>query len=316
MNIVTPFPVNIPLNTSSVNTEAARRDNLQRETVPKLTQAENSAAETGVGSESDRVKTPGQAHQPVTYEKPQPQQGTQSEAGQNKDNADDPSAGKEDAENKQQEQKKQADDKEIKKLENRDREVKAHEQAHAATGGQYAGSPSYEFKTGPDGQQYAVGGEVSIDISKEKTPEATLRKMQQVRAAALAPAEPYSQDLRVASEATQKAADARAEIAKDNASDAKQAYDNAYATEGTTKTSQTPELSDIVQGASGTGAPKRSLHEEVDPVAEAVGLEMSSTDFKQELASRDTGINQRAGRIADFYQQVTVPKGQGFRQSA
>jgi len=306
MNIVTPFPTSIPLNTANVNTESARRDNLQRETVPKLSGLEKSAAETGLGSESDRVKTPGQAPQPVTYEKPQPQQQqTTSEAGQNnQDNGEDPSAGKENAESRQQEQQQRSEKQELDKLKQRDREVRAHEQAHAATGGQYAGAPSYEFESGPDGRQYAVGGEVSIDISEEKTAEATLRKMQQVRAAALAPAEPSSQDLRVASEATQKASEARAEIAKENTEEAKQAYNTAFEVEGSGKNSQQPELDDIVQGA-GTSAPRRSLHEESDPVAEIAGLEMSSTDFKQ-----------RASRIADFYQQVSVPKDEGFRQSA
>jgi hypothetical protein len=48
-------------------------------------------------------------------------------------------------------------------LARRDREVRAHEQAHAAVGGSYAGAPSYTYSRGPDGQRYAVGGEVSID---------------------------------------------------------------------------------------------------------------------------------------------------------
>lgn len=319
MNIVTPFPTSIPLNTANVNTESARRDNLQRETVPKTSNLENSAAESGVGSESDRVRTPGQAPQPVTYERPQPQQQQQqaaTETGQNnQDNAEDPSAGRENAESRQQEQQERAEQQELDKLKQRDREVRAHEQAHASTGGQYAGAPSYDFESGPDGRQYAVGGEVSIDIAEEKTPEATLRKMQQVRAAALAPAEPSSQDLRVAAEATQKASDARAEIARDNAEEAKQAYNTAFEVEGATGNNGQTELDDIVQGA-GASAPRRSLQEESDPVAEIAGLEMSSADFKQALANRDAGINQRAGRIADFYQQVSIPKDEGFRQSA
>ena len=48
----------------------------------------------------------------------------------------------------------------------RDAEVRAHEQAHLAAAGPYAnGAPTFEFQTGPDGWQYAVGGEVSIDTS-------------------------------------------------------------------------------------------------------------------------------------------------------
>ncbi|MFG0382231.1 putative metalloprotease CJM1_0395 family protein [Pseudomonas sp. zbq_18] len=104
---------------------------------------------------------------------------------------------------------------EIAELVSRDREVRAHEQAHAAVGGSYAGAPTYSFKTGPDGRRYAVGGEVSIDTSPiPNDPEATLRKMEVVIRAALAPAEPSAQDRRVAAQASVQAAEARVELAQ------------------------------------------------------------------------------------------------------
>ncbi|MFI8745870.1 putative metalloprotease CJM1_0395 family protein [Pseudomonas sp. NPDC077186] len=104
---------------------------------------------------------------------------------------------------------------EIAELSQRDREVRAHEQAHAAVGGQYAGAPSYSFKRGPDGQRYAVSGEVSIDTAPvPNDPEATLRKMEVVLRAALAPVEPSAQDLRVAAQAQAQAAQARVELAE------------------------------------------------------------------------------------------------------
>lgn len=99
-------------------------------------------------------------------------------------------------------------------LKERDREVRIHEQAHAAVGGQYAGSPSYEFETGPDGKRYAVAGEVSIDVSTESEPQDTIEKMQIVRSAALAPAQPSTQDLKVAAQATQQEGQARAELSQ------------------------------------------------------------------------------------------------------
>ena len=102
----------------------------------------------------------------------------------------------------------------IGELASRDREVRSHEQAHAAVGGSYAGAPTYSFKRGPDGQAYAVGGEVSIDVSPiPNDPAATLRKMEVVQQAALAPAEPSAQDLRVAAQAQVLAAQARSELA-------------------------------------------------------------------------------------------------------
>ncbi|MNZ75560.1 SprA-related family protein [compost metagenome] len=95
----------------------------------------------------------------------------------------------------------------------RDLEVRKHEQAHQMAGGEHAGSPSYQFSQGPDGKRYATGGEVAIDIGAiPGDPAATLAKMQQVRAAALAPAEPSSQDLSVARAATAKEAQARKEL--------------------------------------------------------------------------------------------------------
>lgn len=118
------------------------------------------------------------------------------------------------------------DKKEVQSLEDRDREVRTHEQAHAAVGGQYAGSPSYDYETGPDGQRYAVGGEVSIDVSEEKDPGDTVQKMQVVRAAALAPAEPSSQDLKVAAEASQKEQQARAEMTQQDIDEKKSGGSN------------------------------------------------------------------------------------------
>lgn len=110
-----------------------------------------------------------------------------------------------------QEQQQQ---REIQVLAQRDREVRAHEQAHAAVGGQYAGAPTYQIQRGPDGVGYAVSGEVPISTGKEATPEATLRKAQVVRRAALAPAEPSPQDRNVAAQASRLEAEARLELAQ------------------------------------------------------------------------------------------------------
>ena len=95
-----------------------------------------------------------------------------------------------------------------------DREVRQHEQAHVAVGGQYVrGGPAYSYQRGPDGRQYAAGGEVAIDTTPiADNPSATIRKMQVVRRAALAPAEPSPQDRAVAVEAARKEAEARIDL--------------------------------------------------------------------------------------------------------
>ena len=103
-------------------------------------------------------------------------------------------------------------------LKARDREVRAHEQAHATVGGQYAGAPSYTYQTGPDNQRYAVGGEVSIDTAPvDGDAEATVEKMDVVIAAALAPAEPLPQDRKVAALAQSQRAQAMAELLSERA---------------------------------------------------------------------------------------------------
>ena len=104
----------------------------------------------------------------------------------------------------------------VKKLADRDREVRAHEQAHVAAAGPYLrGGPTYTYQKGPDGKRYAIGGEVQIDTSPvPDDPEATIRKAQVVRAAALAPAEPSAQDRAVASAATKMQQQAQAELSR------------------------------------------------------------------------------------------------------
>lgn len=111
----------------------------------------------------------------------------------------------------------------IERLSKRDQEVRTHEQAHAAVGGVHAGAPKYQYERGPDGAQYAISGEVSIDIAPVAgDPEKSLEKMLQVQRAALAPAEPSSQDRKVAAKASQQASQARAEILLRDSEEAKQ----------------------------------------------------------------------------------------------
>jgi hypothetical protein len=100
----------------------------------------------------------------------------------------------------------------VNNLKRRDAEVKSHEASHmAAGGGIVQGGASYEYQSGPDGKMYAIGGEVQIDMSPAGSPEATIRKMQQVRRAALAPSQPSGTDRAVAAQASQIEAQARME---------------------------------------------------------------------------------------------------------
>ncbi|MDO7597155.1 MAG: hypothetical protein MUQ51_09050 [Pseudomonadota bacterium] len=116
--------------------------------------------------------------------------------------------------NKQTTEISEQDLQQLRQLKSRDLLVRAHEAAHlAAASGIVVSGASYSYQRGPDGVQYAIGGEVSIDTSKVAgDPNATLQKAQQIQAAALAPTQPSSQDRTVAARAAKMAIEAKAEI--------------------------------------------------------------------------------------------------------
>ncbi len=117
----------------------------------------------------------------------------------------------------------------VSKLRSRDSEVKAHEAAHiAASGGLASGGANYTYQQGPDGRMYAIGGEVSIDTSKGSTHEETIAKMQKVKAAATAPANPSGKDTKVASTAAVMEMQARIDLSKEKQEEIKQKASKAY----------------------------------------------------------------------------------------
>lgn len=96
----------------------------------------------------------------------------------------------------------ESEQKMVSELQQRDRDVHAHEEAHAAVAGSFAiGGPNYDYETGPDGKSYAIGGNVKLDMSPESTPAATIAKMETIQHAALAPSDPSGDDRAVASSA-------------------------------------------------------------------------------------------------------------------
>jgi hypothetical protein len=153
-------------------------------------------------------------------------------------------------------QQQQAYDQVIAQLQARDREVRAHEQAHLSAAGPYAtGGIKYDYQTGPDGNRYAVGGSVGIDVSPVPgDPEATIVKMQVVQRAALAPAEPSGQDIKVAAQAAQQASEARIEL----------------------QTERTEELNATAEEAPSTASPVSSSENTPNPPNQPTSLETAS----------------------------------------
>ncbi|MYM90333.1 catalase [Rugamonas sp. FT82W] len=102
----------------------------------------------------------------------------------------------------------------VSQLKARDTEVRQHEQAHLATAGGLATSgASYTYQRGPNGVDYAIGGEVHIDTSPGRTPQETIERARTIEAAALAPADPSGADRSVAAQAQQMEQQARTELA-------------------------------------------------------------------------------------------------------
>jgi hypothetical protein len=137
----------------------------------------------------------------------------------------------------------------VRKLKDRDAEVRAHEQAHIAAGGSLVrGGVHYDYTTGPDNKRYATGGEVSIDTSPVRNdPKATIQKGERGKRAALAPAKPSSQDYAVASSADQMIIAAQMELVQ-----TKTAASNDNGGEET-QTASIP-LKQVAQAYSQTGA--------------------------------------------------------------
>lgn len=220
MNILTNYP-NVSLVTTNPATDSVARDNAIRPIVPPTTPLSSSNAPPSVATERDKAQpaTISPSNNP-TYELPanQPQdeveQAQQQEGQAQEDEQNNPQQGEQEPPSDEgSERYTEPEQQQINELKARDREVIAHEQAHASVGGKYAGAPTYDYERGPDGAKYAVGGEVSIDTAKiPNDPHATLVKAQQIKRAALAPAEPSAQDRRVAFKAERMAAEARKDI--------------------------------------------------------------------------------------------------------
>ena len=176
------------------------------------------------GNVSTRVQSPGPAS--AEPEAPTAEARSTEAAGKAESARGNPESGPRGSESDNPQGLSEQELKQLTDLKARDREVRAHEAAHQAVGGQYAGAMSFTYQRGPDGAQYAVGGEVSIDLSPvQGNPQATIEKMRVVRAAAMAPAEPSGQDRAVAAQAMQIMLQAQSELAAETGTSSRTASD-------------------------------------------------------------------------------------------
>jgi len=306
MNI-TPQAPNLSIPTVlNPHTESLRRENNQREIITQPAALNQSAAEKGVSSDRERGRTPAQNSENIDFaslkEKAELANNTISEqkgdqqGGQQNENKD---SAQQSATNETQNDDKTNDSSEsepqnkdvqqervINELQRRDKEVRSHELAHAAVGGSFTGAPNYSFKTGPDGQRYAVGGEVSVDLSiVAGNPSATIAKMQKVHAAALAPANPSAQDTQVAANAIQIILQAQSELQIQDSSTVKSPDDDG--------------------NSLAIDSSQRDESESDDELSFDAFINKTLTAQERIAPTQSNDVLQRAVRVETFYSNIT-----------
>jgi hypothetical protein len=311
MNITPQAPtLSIP---TAVNpqTDNLRRENNVREVIAKPAAASQSGAEKGVASDKERGRSPAQNNENVDFESIRKQAESEAKTingeGERQNGSSDEKSSAEDflekkataeAEAEKDEalekvpdgsldsdsQKVIAEQKIINELKLRDQEVRTHELAHASVGGPSTGAPSYTFEVGPDGKKYAVGGEVSVDLSTvDGNPRATIAKMQKVHAAALAPANPSIQDTRVAASAARTILQAQSELAAINLEDPSKAKD----------------LNLQIKSSDVFSKEGNESSEDYDTLVNR------TLESQEKIApSRETSVDERALRIESFYSGI------------
>jgi len=267
MNITPSYPNIVPLAQQPA-TEAARRDSALRERIPQPAETNSGKTENRFGSSADtppRYVTNTSVPASDTYsltslknsalktttDTTLPAEQTVTAATDQSQKKGDSSSGDSSAEQNSDsdKQKTQKEAQAVKDLKARDAEVRTHEQAHKSAGGQYAGSAAFDMTKGPDGQEYATGGHVDIDVSPiSNDPQATINKMAQVKQAALAPAEPSSQDIKVATNADMVASAARSELVQKAQSTAINTTDSSRKT-GSSDSAQASDTSSAEQAS-------------------------------------------------------------------
>jgi hypothetical protein len=306
MNIIPQAPnLSIP-TVLNPHTESLRRENNQREIITQPAALNHSAAEKGVSSDRERGRTPAQnsetidfaslkekaelANNTISEQKGDQQGGQQNE---NKDSSQQSATNEtpnEDKTNDSSESEPQKQDVQqervINELQRRDKEVRSHELAHAAVGGSFTGAPNYSFETGPDGQRYAVEGEVSVDLSTVAgNPSATITKMKKVHAAALAPADPSAQDIQVAANAIQIILQAQSELQIQDSPTVKSANDN--------------------ENSLAIDPGQRDESESDDELSFDAFINKTLTAQERIAPTQSNDVLQRAVRVETFYSNIT-----------
>ena len=190
----------------------------------------------------------------------------------------------------------------VTELQAADTNVRAHEAAHMAAGGGLTSPASYTYERGPDNKMYAVAGEVGISTGEGNTPQESLNKAQTIRRAALAPADPSPQDLKVAAQAASMEMSARAQIMQEKMAQNSQNTNNSNETSGDAVNSveNSTENSNVNSAGNSAGNSTRNS------VGNSVGNSNVNSAENSAENSRIPSINQPSS-TGGYYAAISDP---------
>ena len=192
----------------------------------------------------------------------------------------------------------------VTELQAADTNVRAHEAAHMAAGGGLTSPASYTYERGPDNKMYAVAGEVGISTGEGNTPQESLNKAQTIRRAALAPADPSPQDLKVAAQAASMEMSARAQIMQEKMAQNSQNPNNSNETSAGNST----ENSNINSaGNSAVNSIENSAgNSNVNSAENSTGNSAGNSNTNSAKNSRIPSINQPSS-TGGYYAAISDP---------
>lgn len=200
----------------------------------------------------------------------------------------------------------------LRELEARDMAVRAHEMAHMAAGAGLTGGATYTYQIGPDGRQYAIGGEVSINISEGSTPEDTMNRAKRILSAATAPTDPSAADTAVAMQATQMLAAAQVQIAQEKQEAIEENIPTSEKKEQEQVTGNLPPEPETTDPLTGTVEGQPQITQEQADQSSATFLSSTRTDGLLDAANEEdktlaSSLSDSPFRGIEFNQEEVLP---------
>ena len=194
----------------------------------------------------------------------------------------------------------------VTELQAADTNVRAHEAAHMAAGGGLTSPASYTYERGPDNKMYAVAGEVGISTGEGNTPQESLNKAQTIRRAALAPADPSPQDLKVAAQAASMEMSARAQIMQEKMAQNSQNTNNSNETSGDAVNSAENSVENSNVNSAENSNTNSTENSNVNSAENSTGNSAENSNTNSTGNSRIPSINQPSS-TGGYYAAISDP---------